>query len=61
MRDLADALLWRPTRPEAQLEADKLTAAARRMGYQVVVRPTRRRYGKQVLSEPPFGLFLEPL
>jgi hypothetical protein len=61
MRDLTDAMLWRDTRPEANDEAAKLTPAARRMGYQIAVRPTLRRYGTRVYSEPPYGLFLEPL
>jgi hypothetical protein len=61
MRNLSEAMLWRDTRPDADTEAKKLTPAARRMGYQVVVRPTKRRYGTRVYSEPPFGLFLEPL
>uniref|UniRef100_A0AAU3I6E8 Resolvase/invertase-type recombinase catalytic domain-containing protein n=1 Tax=Streptomyces sp. NBC_01393 TaxID=2903851 RepID=A0AAU3I6E8_9ACTN len=60
MRNLTDAMLWRDTRPEADKEAEKLTPAAHRMGYQVVVRPTRRRHGNRVYSEPPYGLFLEP-
>jgi hypothetical protein len=60
MRNLTDALMYRGTRPAADREATKLKAAAHRMGYEVVVRPTQRRYGTRVYSEPPFGLFLEP-
>lgn len=61
MRNLRDALLWRGTKPDAESEADKLRAAARRMGYDVVVRPTLRRYGKQVYREAPYGILLTPL
>jgi TolB-like protein len=61
MRDLSDAVLWRDTKPEAEDEADKLRAAARRLGYQVVVRGSQRRYGTRVYTDPPYGVFLEPL
>jgi hypothetical protein len=60
MRNLSDALLWRGTRRAADYEAAKLKAAARRQGYDIEVRPTRRRYGKYVYEEQPFGLFLVP-
>lgn len=53
-------MLWRGTRPAAQTEADKLTPAARRMGYDVVVHGTLRRYGTYTYEERPYGVFLEP-
>lgn len=53
-------MLWRGTRPEVEVEADKLTPAARRMGYDVVVRGTLRRYGTHTYEERPYGVFLEP-
>jgi hypothetical protein len=63
---MQDALIRRDTRPAAQVEADKLKAdklkpAARRMGYDVVVRGSRRRYGNRYYTDPPYGVFLEPL
>lgn len=58
---MQDALIWRDTRPDAEAEADKLRPAARRMGYDVVVRGSRRRYGNHVYTDPPYGVFLEPL
>jgi hypothetical protein len=61
MRDLTDAVLWRDTRADAYHEADKLRPAARRMGYDVVVRGSQRRYGNRVYTDPPYGVFLEPL
>jgi hypothetical protein len=60
MADTTDALLWRGTRPDAQLEADKLKPSARRMGYNVVVRGTLRRHGNYTYEERPYGVFLEP-
>jgi hypothetical protein len=58
---MQDALIRRDTRPAAQVEADKLKPAARRMGYDVVVRGSRRRYGNRYYTDPPYGVFLEPL
>jgi hypothetical protein len=60
MRNLRDALLWRGTRSDALDEARKLTASARRMGYDVVVRGTLRRYGQATYEERPYGVFLDP-
>ncbi|MFE9525156.1 hypothetical protein [Streptomyces sp. NPDC006631] len=60
MRSLRDAMLWRGTRPAAQTEADKLAPAAHRMGYDVVVHGTIRRYGTYTYEERPYGVFLEP-
>jgi hypothetical protein len=31
------------------------------MGYDVVVRGSQRRYGNRVYTDPPYGVFLEPL
>ncbi len=58
---MQDALLWRDTKAEADLEADKLRPAARRKGYDVVVRGRQRWYGSHVYTDPPYGVFLEPL
>jgi hypothetical protein len=58
MRNLRDALMWRGTRAAALDEAKKLTAHARRMGYDVVVRGTLRRYGTSTYEERPYGVFL---
>jgi hypothetical protein len=60
MRNLRDALLCRGTRAAALDEAKKLTAAARRMGYDVVVHGTLRKYGNATYEERPYGVFLEP-
>jgi hypothetical protein len=60
MRTLHDALMWRGTREAALDEAKKLTASARRMGYNIVVRGTRRRYGNATYEERPYGVFLDP-
>jgi hypothetical protein len=60
MGDNNDALLWRGTRSDAQLEADKLKPSARRRGYDVVVRGTLRRHGNYTYEERPYGVFLEP-
>ncbi|MDX3260778.1 hypothetical protein PV336_16275 [Streptomyces sp. MI02-2A] len=58
---MSDALLWRDTKSEADREADKLRPAARRRGFDVVVRGSRRRYGNRVYTDPPYGVFLEPI
>jgi soluble lytic murein transglycosylase-like protein len=58
MRNLTDALMWRGTRAAALTEAKKLTASARRMGYDIVVRGTMRRYGNTTYEERPYGVFL---
>jgi hypothetical protein len=61
MPNLRDALMWRTTRAAALAEAKKLKASARRMGYDVVVRSTRRRLSPDYsFNGPPYGLFLEP-
>jgi hypothetical protein len=61
MRNLRDALMWRGTRAAALDEARKLKAAARRKGYDVVVRSTVRRVTPTYsFNGPPYGVFLEP-
>jgi hypothetical protein len=61
MRYPTDALMWRGTRKAASDEAKKLKAAARRRGYDVVVRSTVRRLGPDYsFNGPPYGVFLEP-
>lgn len=60
MRDLSEPILWRGTRKAAEHEADKHRPAARRMGYDVIVRGMLRRHGKQVYEERPYGIFLTP-
>lgn len=61
MRNLADPLIRRSTRAEAEAEAEKLKAAARRMGYGLEVHGQRRRYGNRWYTDPPYGVYLVPL
>lgn len=61
MRDLSDPVLRRGSRADAEREAKRLQPVARRMGYRVVVLPTRRRYGRYVYQQAPYCLFLVAL
>jgi hypothetical protein len=60
MRNLSDALLWRGTKADAVRESRKYVATARRLGYDVVVHGTLRRYGTSIYEERPYGVFLQP-